>query len=1221
MNGYKLSPICKILVEKAEAIGEPGIFTSERFLVAVIDAVAAPSGALMGPEWEKLVAWHNQSFTNPAAAKATMVEFMGKPNRKAFLLEVYAHNKMDEAAKLIPGGVVTALNLCWLFANDPTDTVRPLLTPAASKNEWKDTTVAIPDVVSGMDVDTLLATGDGANGGNTAATTGTSTPASGTATPADGATSLPDGTIIGGRRPYTVPRPKGEPRGDSPARKMGGGATTPTPTPETPEQPVAPTPAADTPQNVSGNKTQMSVLVEDTRRIRTNLKEKIFGQDHAINVFVTGYYQARVRAMTDKGRNRVLASFLFAGPPGVGKTFLAEEAAAELKLPFLRLDMSEYSGTDGVVQFCGLDNSYKDSHTGFVTSFVKEHPQCVILFDEVEKAHSDVIHLFLQMLDAGQVQDRHDKEEISFRNVICIFTTNAGRPIYEGTDALDFSNLSQKVILAALNQDINPRTGTSYFPAALCSRFASDNLVMFNHIQAHHLRGIARKEITRLARNLEMNVGIHFDIDESVYTALLLAEGASADARTVRGRAENFFNSETYELFRLIETKRAAGSLANVERVKMLVDLSGAEDTIASLFAPITKIKVLVVADAARVAQMQALLPDYELLGVQDAAVAVELLRNQPVDFALLDFRFSASEKDRVNLHLEDVQSPARSLFHFVRENKQELPVYILEQAASAMNEEERVSFLSQGARGSIFTDDSTAFVNECSAITAILCQQASMLTLAKANKVVSFETAQTVSEDGTSAVISLFDMDLETAVDATDSKSLANPSSIPNVHFADIIGAEDAKAELQYFVDYLRNPKRYLGTGVKAPRGVLLYGPPGTGKTMLAKAMACEAGCTFIAAQGNQFRQQYLGQGAAKVRELFQTARKYAPAILFIDEIDAIAKERTGGDEASTEAEATLTAFLAEMDGFSTDPSKPVFVLAATNFDVKPGSAKSLDGALLRRFDNRIYVDLPNKEERVRFLKLKISKNKAFQISDDLIENLASRGVGMSLAELDSVLELALRSAIRKQSTVVNDEVLEEAFENFNGGEKKQWDPALLERVARHESGHALLCWLAGEKPTYITVVARGNHGGYMQRAEQEGKALSTVDELLARIRISLGGRAAEMVYYGERDGISTGPSGDLASATYVAQHLVCTYGMDEEFGLAVVNPVNSIGEMVPEVRQAVNRILKEQMEETLRLVRLHKEVIDAMVTELLYKNHLNEKEIAAILSRVSVE
>ena len=272
---------------------------------------------------------------------------------------------------------------------------------------------------------------------------------------------------------------------------------------------------------------------------------------------------------------------------------------------------------------------------------------------------------------------------------------------------------------------------------------------------------------------------------------------------------------------------------------------------------------------------------------------------------------------------------------------------------------------------------------------------------------------------------------------------------SRPNVRFGDVIGAEDAKKELGYFVRYLQDPKKYAETGVSAPKGVLLYGPPGTGKTMLAKAMACESGATFLAAEGNQFLKKYVGEGPEAVHELFRAARKYAPSILFVDEIDAIAKQRTGSEQ-SESREEILTAFLTEMDGFRADPAKPVFVLAATNFDVEPGGRTSLDSALMRRFDRRICVDLPNREERIRYLKQETAKKPIFRISGEMMENLAIRATGMSLASLASVLELSLRTAILQEK-------LREANQRAMESGRSELTADLLLRCILEDPGEAL--------------------------------------------------------------------------------------------------------------------------------------------------------------------
>lgn len=953
--------------------------------------------------------------------------------------------------------------------------------------------------------------------------------------------------------------------------------------------------------------TSLSGMVSVSKKIRAGLKAEIFGQDNAVNTFVTGYFQSELMAATDKTKRRPKASFLFAGPPGVGKTFTAETAAKILGLPFQIFDMSEYSDKEASIEFAGSDKVYKNGKAGNVTSFVSANPKCVILFDEIEKAHISVIHLFLQILDAGRIRDNFTDEEVSFKDVIIIMTTNAGKQLYEDSESLDLSGISRKIVINALKTDKNPNTGVPYFPAAICSRFASGNVVMFNHIGAHNLRSIAKKEIEKHIGNFEKEMGIKTYVDDKVYTALLFAEGGNADARTIRARSETFFNDEIYELLRLISSEKNSSEVSDVEKITIDVDLSNATEEIAAMFECDSEDKILVFAGSDTVEACAQKIDCAEVIGVNSVQEATEILKKEDISIVLIDLTEGLEKKCEECLNIEDIESSARDFLKVLHEKWSGIPVFLLENDSYSFGEEEAISFMRQGIRGFLKQDDS--FAEEIKKNAMVLHQQACIVRLAGECKTVSFETAQSVIEAGKVAQIKLFDFKKATDIDSEDSKSVLSGVSRPDIKFEDVLGATEAKKELTYFAEYLKNPKKYMDTGVKAPKGVIMYGEPGTGKTMLAKAIASEADVAFIATEGNQFLKGVIGEGSEAVHKIFRIARKYAPSILFIDEIDAIAKERKG----TGSSEDTLTAFLTEMDGFVSDPTRPVFVLAATNFDVEPGREKSLDPALMRRFDRRIYIDLPDRKDRIKFIRMKMEKNPALQISDAKIENIAMRATGLSLAVLDSIVELALRSAIRAGSTVVNDEIFEEAFETFNGGEVKKWDSSQLERVARHESGHALLCYLSGETPSYLTVVARGNHGGYMQHSEQEGKAIYTKDEILSKIRISLGGRAAEVVYYGEKDGVSTGASGDLFSATNMAQRIICEYGMDESFGLAVTNPHE--GEIAVKVRDAVNKILNEQMNEAIRLVSENKNKIDALVDSLMDNNHLTGPEIEKIL------
>jgi ATP-dependent Zn protease len=398
-----------------------------------------------------------------------------------------------------------------------------------------------------------------------------------------------------------------------------------------------------------------------------------------------------------------------------------------------------------------------------------------------------------------------------------------------------------------------------------------------------------------------------------------------------------------------------------------------------------------------------------------------------------------------------------------------------------------------------------------------------------------------------------------------------------------------------------------------------LLYGPSGTGKTLLARAMAGESELAFIPAVASSFVTKYQGSGPEAIRSLFKRARRYAPSIVFIDEIDAIGRARGGRDSGHGE-EMALNALLTEMDGFATDPKRPVFVLAATNFELDESKSGrgSIDAALARRFDRRILLDLPNREDRLLYLKKVLGKRKNSQVTEKMMQRLAARSAGLSLANLESVLELAARMAAKK-NLPLGDDLLEEAFEINRHGEKKDWGHEYLERLARHEAGHAYLCFLAGSTPAYLTIVARGEHGGYMEHADEEGSPLKTREELLGRIRTALGGRAAEIVYYGEEEGVSTGASGDLQSATRLARSMICTYGMDAAVGMVALSEEEATqGPLAEQITRRIADIIKNELAHSIRLIIQGKPLIDRLVEQLLEKNKLTKDEMEYILNNM---
>jgi len=369
----------------------------------------------------------------------------------------------------------------------------------------------------------------------------------------------------------------------------------------------------------------------------------------------------------------------------------------------------------------------------------------------------------------------------------------------------------------------------------------------------------------------------------------------------------------------------------------------------------------------------------------------------------------------------------------------------------------------------------------------------------------------------------------------------LVNPKNIrKKITFADVAGSEEAKEELREIVEFLKHPKKFLDLGARIPKGVLLLGPPGTGKTLIAKAVAGEANVPFFSISGSEFVEMFVGVGASRVRDLFRQAKKAAPSIVFIDEIDAVGRHRGAGlGGGHDEREQTLNQILVEMDGFETDTN--VIVIAATN---RPDV---LDPALLRpgRFDRRVVLDLPDIREREAILKIH-AKNKPFEKGFDF-SKIAARTVGFSGADLSNVVnEAAILAARRSKKTIGISEVNDAIEKVILGPERKSkmLSPKEKEITAYHEAGHALVASsLENADPVQkISIVSRGQAAGYTLSAPQEDKRLYKRTYFIDELAVLLAGYTAEKLIFGD---VTTGASNDLERATEIARKLVTRYGM----------------------------------------------------------------------------
>ncbi|MGE0487954.1 MAG: ATP-dependent zinc metalloprotease FtsH [Vulcanimicrobiota bacterium] len=443
-------------------------------------------------------------------------------------------------------------------------------------------------------------------------------------------------------------------------------------------------------------------------------------------------------------------------------------------------------------------------------------------------------------------------------------------------------------------------------------------------------------------------------------------------------------------------------------------------------------------------------------------------------------------------------------------------------------------------------------------------------------------------------------------------------------VTFADVAGCEEAKSELSEVVDFLQHPDRYRRLGAHIPKGVLLLGPPGTGKTLLARAVAGEARVPFYSLSGSEFVEMFVGVGASRVRDLFEQAKANAPCIVFIDELDAVGRERSVRiGSVNDEREQTLNQLLVEMDGFA--PNAGVILLAATN---RP---EVLDRALLRpgRFDRRVVLDAPDLEGRLAILQVH-SRGKPLSKEVDL-RQLARSTPGFSGADLANAMNEAALIAARQRCTAIEQAHLEEAVEKTVAGperKSRRLSESEKERVAYHESGHALVALHCPHAdPVHkVSIVPRGLSAlGYTLQLPREDSYLTTRCELVERLRVLLAGRAAEELVFGE---VSTGAENDLERATALARQMVCLFGMSDTLGpgqcarrdSAFLNPDGTLARDCSEATAAlvdleVKSWLVEASREARHLLEQHRELLDKLAVRLLEVESIEQDELAEIL------
>jgi ATP-dependent metalloprotease FtsH len=902
--------------------------------------------------------------------------------------------------------------------------------------------------------------------------------------------------------------------------------------------------------------------LDASHRLAESLRARVFGQDPAIRMLAQAYFQASLRPAVGGPRG----IFTFLGPPGVGKTLLAEsfaEGVAALgddECPFRRFDMSAFAGHQSFEQLFGAARFYSGARPGTLTGFVHDNPRCVLLFDEIEKAHLNTIQSLLAILDKGTIEDKALEKPVDFSKAWIVFTTNLGRELFDADNAsgiLRDARLSSAAVFDVLahargRHEQGTAESSPALPPEFVSRLAKGGAVLFDRLRTRdYLRIVDAAFAATCATKAGAPQLPQVDAEEDAKLALLLSTLPDVDARRLSSRAASWA-AEAIE--RSFEEHGAAITASARDGYPIHLKCAPATRALVREGADLPPLEVLLIDD-------DAFLEDALARGVSRVRIAVTRVSSREdvlahlarhgADLVLLDLSIG---EGAASANTES----ALELLANLRGRRPALPVLLFSE-----NPDARAGFEGMVARAMALGGARGFLPCRRAAATDVLVEDfvaavqrhledvrddLVLRRYTRARRQLTFDTVYRWDAADRRVVGELRHARELVVTRADDESAAVRFSGIPRERFSDLIGVERAKRRLRDVAGWLRHPEKLASFGVTPPRGLLLAGPPGTGKTSLARALAGEAGLPFLALSSGELRSKWHGESEERLRELFQRARRYAPSIVFIDEIDTIGRARGDGQHGSDTA--LLNQLLTCLDGF--DAAAPtVFVLAATNLP------ELLDPALTRpgRLDETVPIDVPGAAARRAFFELRLAAIRTAPLGD-VLGRLVSGTSGCSPADLDRLVrEAAYRAASDGRDEVTADD-LERARRAIRYGAGREGAPIApedLRLTAAHEAAHALV-HLVGDpraKLEHVSIVPteRGALGFVAPLGDETRVSVSRTD-LRHQIAVALAGREGEALLTASLDQVTSGASSDLRRATTLAARAVGDWGLDDEMG-----------------------------------------------------------------------
>jgi len=933
-------------------------------------------------------------------------------------------------------------------------------------------------------------------------------------------------------------------------------------------------------------------MVKGSKLLKEKLSAEIIGQDAAINSLSKGYLSSTLKP--SQGPRLI---YTFAGPSGVGKTYSAHLFSQYLKeiegsdYIFTPYNMESYADEKDAMMLFGSGSQYTDSALGNLTTSVRNYPRQVILFDEIEKAHHSVITSLLSLLDSGIALDTTEQTAIDFSQCIIIFTSNLGQEVFVQNKTEQSLN-----VFEILKNAKHPTTGVGFSPE-LVNRLAKGYPVIFNTLKMNHLIRLAEHEI---AAPCNLN-GVSFNFPDNFSSFLLQSISPDISVRRLQSTMAKFqadvlvdacvhIDNDiddiviNVEIDDNLQTSCEALTVLIIDEDDRLV--TGNEQlTRATTHSQYSDIEIHHCINTSNLRQdLRVIKPDVILLDIEVVKKFSKLheVINQLIESNkhLAIFTYLLHEPGN-EIDIMAVNHEIREHFNIETQNlvvkHHEQFDYMLERVRYYLNTEQQVKKITQRHQ---MLKHSLSFTKSNQDINV---------------KVGDFSVEQMVfSEDLTNS--RLFDF------------------SLPDVRLDDVIGLTRAKSRLTEVLGWMKQPEKLARLQVGLPTGFLFSGPPGTGKTLLAKAVAGECQLPFFSVSAADLSSQFSGGTTENIKQLFERARKYAPAIIFIDEIDAIGRKRHSNGQG--DSNLVVNTLLTEMDGFN-KADEPVFILAATNFP------EVLDSALTRpgRFDETIMCDLPNKQSRQHFLDVFINKHQLNWRVNDL-ELLVKRTQGLSSAELEQVLRESLYQSLSDETLVtvkhVNDSITRISY--GLPSESLIMSKDEKQRTAYHETGHLLAYKLLFPNlpVDFITIIPRDQALGFVATGRPDKYNGNNHITISNHLQVMLAGRVAEKILHGGHEFVSTGASSDIQKATSMAMNAIFEGGLSEEVGAVNLPMLTKYEEsdLLHTAQKNVRKWLLDSEQDVEALLQKNVELLNYFAKKLLIKESMYSDEINAVIA-----